>query len=198
MNLINDDEIKFIWSGADSFVYVLWENKRVLKVYTSLSIPTVKRYHAAQKKAAELVQSELAWEIWFRGNFWWRVIRRINLRILELTQEMVFPLSEDLFQRIKLWWDLLYTGVTASNIPYVWWKTLASYGENPRTVKDLLDTIDTELLELGIPLGWANWYDWLHPINIKVFPENGDSISVVITDIGASVLWVISQNNAIQ
>ncbi|NRH21224.1 hypothetical protein HOO68_04225 [Candidatus Gracilibacteria bacterium] len=151
-----------------------------------------------KKKAAELVQSELAGEIGFRGNFGGRVIRRINLRILELTQEMVFPLSEDLFQRIKLGGDLLYTGVTASNIPYVGGKTLASYGENPRTVKDLLDTIDTELLELGIPLGGANGYDGLHPINIKVFPENGDSISVVITDIGASVLGVISQNNAIQ
>lgn len=187
------ERVHLLWHWADSVVFSLWKNERVLKIYDGLSIQTLWAYHRIQSDAARRVQDELWWKLSFSGRIAEKTVRNINLRILPLTQEMISPLSEELANLVKLPGYNPKVWTTTSNIPYIWGKNLSFYGREWWIVRDMINFISEELEELKIPVWWANAYNGIHPANVKVFTEGSvDSISLVITDIWASIKWTLA------
>ena len=194
-----ENDLIFLWSWADSKVFRIGNTDKVLKIYPTLSPIQIKTYHEIHHKAS--INIPLAW-IRLPWNFSLNSIgqaKYAQVRVLDLLNAPIITVSRNDFSRnqvrnqrgARLSIDPLPDKWNATIVPYIWWEELYSYSTTPQW-KYLLDLCSWELEEYWVPVVGTHEFEQLHPINIKFFPPFWETISLVITDIGASIEWTLA------
>lgn len=200
---IGGNDLIFLWRGADSKVFRISGTNKVLKIYPELSLEEIQNYHRLHNRASRLTPSA---GIRLPGNFsWaWCSIRYVQIRVLDLLNCPIIAVWYEDFRWVNIrnqkWNSLTLDPIPDKGlvtvIPYVWWEELYPYSSTPQW-KYLLDICSEELEANGVPVVGTSEFERLHPINIKVFPPFGDIISLVITDIGASIKGTLALNKVL-
>lgn len=187
-----------LWGWQDSTVWR--KGDMVVKFYQKPNFDQVVRYHWLQNDASLLVREELWWRIILPGNFSWKMeqVRKATLRIIPLPENWVY---ETYGEYIGIWktpkicpeW---YGYRCISVIPYIWGDSLPY---EDKWADMLRERITEELVWLGMPLSDKNP---ISPANVKVTSFHKWELSLVVTDIWASIMnllevtengWVINQ-----
>ena len=197
---IERNDLVFLWSGVDSKVFRIGNTAQVLKIYPELSLEEIQWYHKLHHQASRVLTPA---GIRLPGNFSWsgQQVHYLQLRVLDLLACPIIHVSHEDFKwctiKNQRWVSLniqpIPTSGYATIIPYVPWDELYKYA-NTLEWKTLLEIASSELESESVPVVWVDdEFDKLHPINIKVFPpHNNWSISLVVTDIWASIRWTLA------
>jgi len=195
--------LRYIWHGDDSYVYADDSNKRVIKFWERLTPEEVAVYFWLQSRFSEYMQVELdgkidqlPWNIYLLGN----LIRRVNLRVLELHPEHIADSYEELanldiknnngiLQCPKGYW---YTSCSAS--AFISWKSLEDIPDTDSR-KLLIEQIEWVVSDSDIFRKTPQWL--IAPINIKYTAIKGWEIDLFMTDLWATVSDIVSANQAI-
>lgn len=185
-----------LWWWQDSTVWKRWDN--VVKFYQKPDFQEVLRYHQLQTRVSELVRDELNGELRLPWNFAWnkQAVRRTNFWVLRLPDSSVYQTfdevlwepAENSLKRCPEWYGYKCISV----LPYVQGDTLPFEQESSDTI---LSALTSELRMLDVALDDKNI---VSAANVKVRSFHNWELSLMITDIGASIMMLLERSKVTQ
>lgn len=191
-------ELEFLWTWADSIVF--GHGRYIWKLYSSeLSKADLTIYHEIHRMASERIWIS---RISVPGNFsWsWRRIKWIDVRVLPLSPDMIHDIPDDIRNSYALatGYPSIANRRIMSVVPRISGKHLWYFFVSEAWVSYIRDEVSQLLTDMDIPVLGIGDNEWsvLDPTNIKVLQSPcNEKLSVVVTDIWASIQGTIAQWN---
>lgn len=163
-----------IWTDS---IVSLTPQKTVQKIYHRWRTPDlIREYHALHKLlSGQTYILNLDKELRIKDGKWVRHrIKRVHFSVLDLWEDISNVFYNENDPRVT------------TEIPFIEWKSL---GESSLSLlRKMWEKLNEEL---QMPLFGDS--DWLNPKNIKVTNIHDDVLNLTITDLGASIRWIMQR-----